>query len=387
MRIYRVGGAVRDRLLNLPVKESDWVVVGTTPQEMISRGFRPLDREFPVFAHPQTGEEYALARTERKIGPGHKGFAIHAGPEVTLEEDLRRRDLTINAMAEAEDGTLMDPFHGQDDLNHGILRHVSPAFVEDPLRLLRVARFAACFARWGFRITHGTYTLMKRMVEGGELATLAPERVWRETERALRADTPARYFETLQRCNALSALLPELHQTIGACPADHTAQRGISPALQKLTEAVRISSDPTVRYAALLQGLAASPPGGSGENGVAAVCDRLRVPAAYRELAMLAASHHFPFVRAGTGDPQAILETLESLDAFRRPERFARLLQVWEAVAACQPEFQASVSRLQGGYAAASRIDTRDLYSQILPGEKRGEEIRKLRRKAIAATL
>ena len=220
MKIYLVGGAVRDTLLGLPVKEKDWVVVGATPQQMIDLDYKPVGKDFPVFLHPQTGEEYALARTERKSGHGYRGFTFHTDPGVTLEEDLVRRDLTINAMAMDADGELIDPFNGREDLNQGLLRHVSPAFREDPVRILRVARFAARFARFGFHVTHGTNALMRQMVESGEIDYLVPERVWKETSRALSESSPERFFEVLRGCAALERLFPEVDSLFGV-PQPH----------------------------------------------------------------------------------------------------------------------------------------------------------------------
>ena len=215
MKIYLVGGAVRDKLLELPVKERDWVVVGATEQQMLAAGYRRADREFPVFLHRDTGEEYALARTERKTGPGYRGFEVHAGPDVTLEQDLLRRDLTINALALDERGELIDVCNGRQDLEEGLLRHITPAFVEDPVRLLRVARFAAKLGQWGFRVAHGTYGLMKKMAVSDDLLSLKAERLQVELWKALGEAQPWRFFEVLQRCGALARLLPELAQTLG----------------------------------------------------------------------------------------------------------------------------------------------------------------------------
>ncbi|MEJ2592815.1 MAG: hypothetical protein P8178_15730 [Candidatus Thiodiazotropha sp.] len=215
MKIYLVGGAVRDRLLDLPVSERDWVVVGATPEQMLEQGFRRADADFPVFLHPQTGEEYALARTEVKTGPGYKGFAVESGPQVTLEQDLLRRDLTINALAMDEAGELIDPCGGRDDLENGLLRHITPAFSEDPVRLLRVARFAAKLGRWGFRVAHGTHGLMQKMAASPDLANLRAERVWRELVRAMGEPQPWRFFEVLHRCGALARLMPPLDRLMG----------------------------------------------------------------------------------------------------------------------------------------------------------------------------
>ena len=215
MKTYLVGGAVRDKLLGLPVQDRDYVVVGSTPDEMVARGFKPVGADFPVFLHPETKEEYALARTERKSGHGYKGFKVYAAPDVTLEDDLQRRDITINAMAEDEQGQLIDPFKGAEDLHNGVLRHVSPAFAEDPVRILRVARFAARFAKWGFHVAHGTNKLMREMVDSGEVDHLVPERVWTELDRALGEDKPSRFFEALRGCGASARLFPEIDALFG----------------------------------------------------------------------------------------------------------------------------------------------------------------------------
>jgi len=252
MQVYLVGGAVRDELLGRAVTERDWVVVGGTPADMERAGYRPVGREFPVFLHPQTNEEYALARLERKTGPGYRGFTMQFSPEVTLEEDLLRRDLTINAMARSPEGTLIDPYGGRKDLHERQLRHVSAAFVEDPVRVLRVARFAARFAELGFRVAPETYSLMRAMVANGEVAALVPERVWQELERALREPSPEVFFDTLQDCGALAVLLPELRWQA----ADRDALRAVVP----------LSGDTSVRFAAL--------GAGSAEAGLAALCER-----------------------------------------------------------------------------------------------------------------
>ncbi|HEY6452628.1 MAG TPA: multifunctional CCA tRNA nucleotidyl transferase/2'3'-cyclic phosphodiesterase/2'nucleotidase/phosphatase [Steroidobacteraceae bacterium] len=304
MQVYLVGGAVRDELLGRPVTERDWVVVGATPADLERQGYRLVGREFPVFLHPQSNEEYALARLERKTGAGYRGFATEFSPGVSLEQDLMRRDLTINAMARADDGTLIDPYGGRADLEHRLLRHVSPAFAEDPVRVLRVARFAARFAGLGFTVAPATRALMQGMVRDGEVAALVPERVWREMERALAEPTPEAFFDTLKDCEALPVVLPELRWN----DADRAA----------LHSAIRQSPDVGVRFAALLAATAVPQ--------IQALCERLHVPNPHRELALLAA-------RLGDGldgvpglQAPALLELLESADAFRRPERFAKLL-------------------------------------------------------------
>ena len=258
MKIYLVGGAVRDKLLGLPVKDRDYVVVGATPEQMTAQGFKPVGTDFPVFLHPQTKEEYALARTERKSGRGYKGFTVYAAPDVTLEDDLKRRDLTINAMAEDETGKLVDPFHGAADLKAGILRHVSPAFGEDPVRILRVARFAARFADHNFQVADETLALMRGMVENGEVDHLVAERVWQELEGALDAKMPSRFFEVLRECGALKRLFPELERLYGVPqPEKHHPEidTGVHT-MMVLDAAAKLTPDARVRFAALMHDLA-----------------------------------------------------------------------------------------------------------------------------------
>jgi tRNA nucleotidyltransferase (CCA-adding enzyme) len=315
VKVYLVGGAVRDELLGLPVKERDYVVVGATPEEMVRQGFKPVGKDFPVFLHPKTHEEYALARTERKSGRGYKGFKVYASPEVTLEEDLKRRDLTINAMAKAEDGTLIDPFHGKKDLEDGVLRHVSEAFAEDPVRILRVARFAA---RFGFSVHETTMALMRRMVESGEADYLVPERVWQEFARGLAEPHPELMFEVMQRSGLLAKAFPELK----AWPR-------------------QFSGSVPVRFALLAWPL--------GEKEVEALCERLRAPNEVRELA-LAACRNKEALRSST--PEGLLGLLKGADALRRPERFAELL---EAARLAEPAID--TARIERSRAAAAAVD------------------------------
>ncbi|MGH8257132.1 MAG: multifunctional CCA tRNA nucleotidyl transferase/2'3'-cyclic phosphodiesterase/2'nucleotidase/phosphatase [Steroidobacteraceae bacterium] len=304
MELYLVGGAVRDELLGRPVAERDWVVVGATPQEMERAGFRAVGRDFPVYLHPQTHEEYALARLERKVGPGYRGFTTQSSPDVTLEQDLQRRDLTINAIARAQDGRLVDPFGGQRDLALRVLRHVSGAFVEDPVRILRVARFAARFAGLGFTVAPETQALMRQMVDNGEVRALVPERLWRELERALDERHPEQCFDTLAECGALRVLMPEL-------PWRAHERRA-------LQAAVALSPDAAVRFAALLADV--------DPQAVGSLCDRLRVPNDFRELALLTARQSASLAQAWSLDPDNLLRLLETADAFRRQQRFAKLL-------------------------------------------------------------
>ena len=324
MKAYVVGGAVRDELLGLPLQDKDHVVVGATPEEMVAQGFKPVGRDFPVFLHPQTKEEYALARTERKSGRGYRGFTVHAAPDVTLEEDLRRRDLTINAMAKAADGTLIDPFHGKQDLEAGVLRHVSEAFAEDPVRILRVARFAA---RFDFKVAPETLELMERMVASGEADALVPERVWQEFSRGLAEPHPQLMFEVLGRCGLAARLLGE-----------------IKPIREILARAARAGASVAVRFAVM-----AWP---HQEQDVAALCERLKVPNEVRELALLACRNRIAVRGAGLATPAALLELLKRTDAFRRPERFADLLQVARLAA-----LDVDTSTLERALAAAASVD------------------------------
>ncbi len=325
MELYLVGGAVRDELLGRPVAERDWVVVGATPQEMEQQGFRAVGRDFPVYLHPQTHEEYALARLERKVGPGYRGFTTQSSPDVTLEQDLQRRDLTINAIARAADGRLIDPFGGQRDLTLRLLRHVSGAFVEDPVRILRVARFAARFAGLGFTVAPETRALMRQMVDNGEVRALVSERLWRELERALGEPHPEACFDTLQECAALPALLPEV-------PWRERERRA-------LQAAAMLSTDATVRFAALLADV--------DPQAVGALCERLRVPNDYRELALLTARLSANLAQSWDLEPDKLLRVLETADAFRRPDRFGKLLLAAQAAEQVQVQSAAAAQSQQ----------------------------------------
>ncbi len=343
-KTWLVGGAVRDHLLGIPLKDRDWVITGATPEILLQQGFKPVGNDFPVFLHPQTSEEYALARTERKTAKGYHGFQFHAAPDVTLEEDLVRRDLTINAMAQDSDGKLVDPFGGHADLQNRLLRHVSPAFCEDPVRILRVARFAARFAPLGFTVADETRQLMADMVQAGEVDALVPERVWQETVRALGEPAPERFFEVLRECGALAVLFPEIDRLFGVPqPAKYHPEIdcGIH-ALMVLQQAVKLSADAEVRFAALTHdlGKGVTPadilPSHYGheiqsKRLVTQLCDRLRVPNRFRELAEHVAEYHGHIHKARELRPQTILKVLEATDAFRKPERFAQLLLACEA--------------------------------------------------------
>jgi tRNA nucleotidyltransferase (CCA-adding enzyme) len=344
MQSYLVGGAVRDALLGLPVGERDWVVVGSSPAELEARGFRRVGRDFPVFLHPTSNEEYALARTERKTGPGYRGFETRFSPEVTLEEDLARRDLTINAIAQDDSGALIDPFGGGADLSNRVLRHVSAAFVEDPVRILRVARFAARFAPLGFRVAPETLALMQRMVNTGEADALVAERVWAETARALEAPAPQAFFSVLRACGALAVVFPELERLFGVPqpPRWHPEIDTGVHVLMVLKLAARLSPLARVRFAALTHDLgkgttpASEWPKHVGHEArsaelIEALAARLRVPNDFRELAVLVARHHGVCHRALELRPGTVLELLEASDALRRPERFEEFLLACEA--------------------------------------------------------
>ena len=344
MQVYLVGGAVRDELLGLPVKERDWVVVGGTREELERRKFREVGRDFPVFLHPQTHEEYALARRARKTAPGYRGFSVEFGPEVTLEEDLGRRDLTINAMARQSDGTLVDPHGGKRDLDARLLKHVSDAFAEDPVRVLRLARFAARFEPLGFRAAPDTLALMKRMVLANEVDALVAERVWQESEKALAEPAPGAFFRVLRECGALARIYPEIDALFGVPqPARWHPEidTGVHT-LMVLDQASILSGDSKVRFAALVHdlGKAETPPSewpghrGHEERSVSLIetlAARLKVPGDYKDLAVIVARYHGIVHRAFELRPKTVVEFMERSDAFRRPERFARALLACEA--------------------------------------------------------
>ncbi len=402
MQVYLVGGAVRDRLLGRAVRERDWVVVGATPDELERAGYIPVGRDFPVFLHPKTKEEHALARTERKTGPGYRGFVTEFSPAVTLEDDLRRRDLTINAMAEDASGALVDPYGGQRDLAARVLRHVSDAFAEDPVRILRVARFAARYAPLGFRIADETLALMRRMVTDGEADALVAERVWAETEKALAEDRPDVFIQVLHDCGALKVVYPEIDALFGVPqPAKWHPEvdTGVHQLLS-LREAVKLGGGVGVRFAVLMHdlGKALTPadvlPSHHGHEtaGVAqveALCTRLRVPNHLRELAVITARYHTHVHRALEMRPDTLLKTLESCDALRRPERFADFLLACEADARGRTGLEARaypqreyVSRAREA-AAAVQMTAEERAG--LSGEKIGQELRRRRVAAIAA--
>jgi tRNA nucleotidyltransferase (CCA-adding enzyme) len=404
MEIYRVGGAVRDELLGLPVSDQDWVVTGATPEQMLAHGFRQVGIDFPVFLHPDTHEEYALARTERKTAPGYHGFAVDAAPAVTLEQDLSRRDLTINAMARDAAGNLIDPYGGQADLEQRLLRHVSPAFAEDPLRILRVARFAARFHGLGFRIAPETQALMQQMVAAGEAEALVAERVWVECQRALCERYPGQFISVLRDCGALAVLLPELDRLFGVPqPEQHHPEidTGIH-SLMVLEQAVILSDEPQVRFAALVHDV------GKGETPTAEwpahiaheqrsvklieqLCRRLRVPKDYRELAVLVARYHTQCHRAFELKPATVLKMLESVDALRRPERFEQFLLACEADARGRLGFEhreyPQAQRIRQACEVAVAVPTQPLLERGLRDQALADELRQQRIRAISELL
>lgn len=400
MKVYLVGGAVRDELLGRPAAERDWVVVGATPQQMLDAGFRQVGRDFPVFLHPETGEEHALARTERKTSPGYRGFELHFSPEVTLEEDLRRRDLTINAMARDESGALIDPHGGRADLEARKLRHVSDAFNEDPVRILRVARFLARFEPLGFTIAPETAARMRAMVAAGEADALVPERSWQETDRALAEPAPAAWLRALRACGALARVFPELDALYGV-PQPEKWHPEVDTGLHMelvLQAAAALTPEPRIRFAALMHdlGKGRTPRSqwprhiGHEESGArlaGEVAARLRVPADYRDLAALAARWHGLAHRAQELRPRTILELLESCDAFRRPERFRELLVAFEADYRGRGGFRdrpyPQAALLRNAQEKAMSIALTDADREGLTGEKIGELLRRRRLAAL----
>lgn len=400
IQYWLVGGAVRDRLLNLPVQDRDWVVTGATPDDLLNQGFKTVGSDFPVFLHPQTGEEYALARTERKTAKGYHGFQFHASPDVSLEEDLARRDLTINAMAQDEQGTLIDPYGGQADLQQKILRHVSPAFNEDPVRILRIARFAARFAELGFQVAAETQQLMRDMVAAGEVDALVPERVWQETVRALGEPTPARFFEVLRDCGALRVLFPEIERLFGVPqPAQYHPEIdcGIHTLLV-LQQAVKLSADPEVRFAALCHDLgkgltpAEILPSHYGHEAVSktlttALCERLKVPVRFRELAEHVAAFHGHIHKARELRAPTVLKVLEATDAFRKPARFEQLLLACEADARGRTGFEERAYPQANWFrqmlAASQQVDVQAVIRAGFQGEQIRAQLHQRRADAI----
>jgi len=400
MQVYLVGGAVRDEHLGIPHRERDWCVVGAIPGELEELGYQRVGKDFPVFLHPETKEEYALARTERKTGPGYHGFDFDCSPEVTIEQDLERRDLTVNAIAKDADGNIIDPWGGLADIENKVLRHVSDAFVEDPVRILRVARFAARFSDLGFTIAGETMSLMHRMVENGEIDALVPDRVWRETEFALASANSRVYFEVLRNCGALRVLFPEIDALFGV-PQPERWHPEIDTGLHVmmvLEQAERLSTDLEVRFAALTHDLGKgntpknklpSHPGHEmrGCTLIRSIVDRLPVPGACRDLALLVAEFHTHCHRALELRPKTILKVLEKTDAFRRPGRFERFLLACEADARGRAGLEnrryVQAGYFRGAFAAASAIDAAAIAKEH-KDRKIPTAIRRARKAAIA---
>ncbi len=397
MKVYRVGGSVRDELLGLPVKDHDYVVVGSDPEEMVKLGFRPVGKDFPVFLHPQSKAEYALARTERKTGRGYKGFTVYAEREVTLEQDLERRDLTINAIAQDQEGTIIDPFGGRSDLERGVLRHVSNAFAEDPVRILRVARFAARFA---FEIAPETLALMRRMVDEGEVDHLVPERAWQEVSRGLMEPRPSLMIEALRICGALARILPEVHALFGVPqpPQYHPeVDTGLHTLLVVDYAAARRFPLP-VRFAALTHDLGKGTTPrellprhiGHEERSVElirAVCERLRVQNDCRDLALLAARYHGDIHRAEELRPATIVKLFEHTDALRRPERFDALLEACACDFHGRPGYEAlsytPAPLLRTALAAARGVDSAAIARRVMEPKKIAEAVHQARVSAV----
>ncbi len=344
MDVYLVGGAVRDKLLGIPVHDKDWVVVGSSPGKMLNEGYQAVGKDFPVFLHPKSHEEYALARTERKSGHGYTGFECHFSPNVTIEEDLIRRDLTINAIAQHQDGRIVDPYGGQEDLNNKILRHVSGAFTEDPLRVLRVARFAAKLAPLGFTVAKETIDLMRQIAHSGELQFLTPERIWQEWHKSLSTDHPDVFLEVLKRCDALSAVLPEIDALFGV-PQPEKWHPEIDTGIHTLMvtkQAALLSNNPVIRFAAQVHdlGKGVTPKEEwpshklhcqTGVNIIKELCKRVKVPNEYRDLALVVCEHHTNIHRAEELRAKTILKILNRIDVWRKPSRLSQLLICCEA--------------------------------------------------------
>ncbi len=398
-QIFLVGGAVRDQLLGIPVKDKDFLVVGSTPQEMLSKGFKEVGKDFPVFLHPKTGEEYALARTERKSGKGYKGFSVDFSPEITIEQDLIRRDLTINAMARSNDGEIIDPFNGQQDIESKVLRHVSPAFAEDPLRVLRVARFAARFHHLGFTIADETMQLMTELAKN-EISELTAERVWQETQRSLETQSPWIYFEVLRECGALKILIPELDKLWGIPNPEKwhpEIDTGVHT-MMVLEQAAKKTLNPVVRFAALFHdlGKGETPPEewphhkgheGAGVPVIQKACRRLRAPKEYPELAVQVSRYHLHCHKMFELRPSTILKVLKGLKAYRNPEFLKQFITT------CESDYNGRLDNedkpypqgefLWQCYEVSKDIDTQALIEKGFEGKQLGEEIDKERLKKI----
>lgn len=373
MKIYLVGGAVRDKLLGLPIKERDWVVVGATVEEMLQLGYKQVGKEFPVFLHPKTNEEYALARMERKVKPGYKGFSVDTSPQVTLEDDLIRRDLTINAMAESKEGKLIDPYHGKEDLQNKILRHVSPAFAEDPVRILRLGRFFARYAHLGFTIAPETIVLMKQMVAAGEVDALVAERVWKELERALTEKNPEKFFVVLAECGALTKLFSNLSID--------------GPGIAALVTATHFTTDPKICFAVTFHAipedeLATKIPENSRKKFITELCKRYRVPNEFRELATLTATYYLTALHAENLSAEELLQFFSALDIFRREERYKDFLLACQIIAQSTEQHFSMLWLLDGAQAAKS-VDVKALVAEGLTGSELAEKLKEKRREQL----
>jgi tRNA nucleotidyltransferase (CCA-adding enzyme) len=404
MEIYLVGGAVRDSLLKQTARDNDWVVTGATPQQMVDLGYKPVGKDFPVFLHPETKEEYALARTEKKSGHGYHGFVFHTSPEVTLEQDLARRDLTINAMAQDSDGNIIDPYGGQDDLEKGLLRHVSDAFTEDPVRLLRVARYAARYAKLGFCIAEETQQMLKRIVSSGEVNELVAERVWNEISSALDEASPSVFFMALRQCNALAVLLPEIDRLFGVpqTPVYHPEIDTGVHTMMVLDMAASLGANNTVRFAALCHDLGKGTTVSSrlprhiahetrGVKIIRNLCERFRVPAGHRQMAELVCEYHTHCHRVAELRISTILKVLQALDVFRRPQRMDDFLLACEADARGRLGLenttyqQADIFRVC--FDAANDVDIKDLVSTEANGKEIQRQLKNRREQAIGKAL
>ena len=401
MQIYLVGGAVRDALLKIPFQERDWLVVGATPEDMLAQGFSAVGKDFPVFLHPDSKEEYALARTERKSGRGYKGFAFHTSPDITIEDDLKRRDLTINAIAQDADGKIIDPYGGQHDLEQKILRHVSDAFAEDPLRLLRVARFAARFHHLGFRVATETTALMQQIVAAGEAEHLVPERIWQEIKKALNEKDPHIFFEVLRSCGALAVIMPEIEQLFGVPQRKDyhpEVDTGVH-ALMSLQQAARLSTDTAVRFAALVHdlGKAKTPadvlPRHIGHEKrslplIRQFCQRLAVPNDYRDLALIAAEYHTHCHRSAELNADTLYKVLKACGAFQDKRKLEQFLLVCEADARGRTGWEdkayPQTERFRQALLACQTVKAASLQAEGYAGVQLGNELQKRQIDAIA---
>ncbi len=382
MKTYIVGGAVRDELLSLPIKERDWLVTDATPEMMLAKGFRPVGNDFPVFLHPETKEEYALARTEKKNGHGYGGFTFYTAPDITVEQDLYRRDLTINAIAKRPDGTLIDPYNGVHDLNNRLLRHVSPAFTEDPLRVLRVAKFATRFAKQGFTVAPETLMLMREISESGELSFLKGERIWQETLDALSCPQPDLYFETLERCGALDILFPSILENY------RTDHRELCPSRVAMNKAAQQDMDCRIRFVCGL-----TPWKTTVENSLKA-CQQvsktlrvLKVPKGYQDILIIIVKHLSALFVLDVQSPKALLNILETIDAFRRKDRFFMILSVYQLLMDAAKLQNGQAELLKKSFLCSQDVDVQVLIGQGYKGKNLAEKIRETRLKKIEGML